>query len=164
MLEVVSKMFTRRDPHRDAVLGLARIISRYDMVRLGYDEGITRDRRHREERHVAIGVWIFPCSADSAAADLNPQEGIPAVTRDLRGDGIGIMSPSPLRSGYAFLAAPDEEGGSWRFFKCRVCHSTKKPGNWYQIGMQVERTIDLDGPQRTAFRAHVNQIQDATRE
>ena len=60
MLDVVTSLFTRHDPCREARLGLARIISRYDMTRLSYKQGITAERRSSEERHVAMGGGCFP--------------------------------------------------------------------------------------------------------
>jgi hypothetical protein len=159
MLDVVAKLFTRKDPHRDAVLGLARIISRYDMVRLSYEQGLVADRRDRMERHVAIGVWLFPCKADSKAHDWEPSAGIPAVTRDLRNEGFGVMTPIRLSHGHYFVAAPDEEGGSWRFFKCEVRHNTEKIGGWHHLGLHVDRTIELDCAQRLAFREHISRVE-----
>ncbi|MCA9048007.1 MAG: hypothetical protein KDA89_04730 [Planctomycetaceae bacterium] len=155
MLEVVTKIFTRRDPRRDAVLGLARIISRYDMQRLGFEEGISPDRRDRVERHVAVGVWLFPCREDSLGEDLNTETVQSAVTHELRSEGFGVMAAEPFAASHCIIAIPDEEGGSWRFFRCSACHHTRRPGGWYYIGLHVERTVDLDGNQRIAFREHI---------
>ncbi len=158
MLEVLTNMFTRRDPKQEAALGLARIMTRYDMTRLSYDEGIREDRRHRHERTVALGVWLFPCSKSSLGEDFNTSTGIPAVTHDLRPEGFGIMTP--IRSPHEyFIVATCEEGESvWRFFKCLARHNTKQPGGWYKLGLQVERLIVLEGGQRAGFHEHVASV------
>ena len=157
MLEVVANLFTRRDPRREARLGLARIISRYDMTCLSYEQGITVERRDRDERHVALGVWLFPCKATAKAADLNIASGVPAVTHDLRSDGFGVMTPVSLKHKHFFVAVPDETD-CWRFFKCDVRHNSVKPGNWYLLGLQVDVSILLDGKQRIRFRDHIGEI------
>ena len=162
MIEAVTNLFTRRNPRQAAALGLARIISRYEMVRLGYDQGISDNRRARNERHVALGVWLFPCKATDLAADIDLTFGVPAITHDIRSEGFGVMTPVKLKHEHFIIAVPCEDEDGWQFFRCRVCHNTKKSGNWFQLGIQVERTIELDGRQRAAFRDHIDQIAAAS--
>ena len=158
MLEAVTNLFTRRDPRREAALGLARIISRHEMVGLSYDQGISDDRRTHDEWHVALGVWLFPCEPTDLAADVDLSYGVPAVTIDIRREGFGVMTPVKLKHEHFVIAVPHEEEDSWRFFRCQVCHNTRRPGSWFQLGIQVERTIELEGSQRVAFREHIQRI------
>jgi hypothetical protein len=158
MLEAVTNLFTRRDPRREAALGLARIISRHEMSGLSYDQGIAEDRRIHDEWHVALGIWLFPCESTDEAADIDVSYGVPAVTIDIRRQGFGVMTPVKLQSEHFMIAVPHEEEDSWQFFRCNVCHNTRRPGNWFQLGIQVERTVDLEGTQRVAFREHIQRI------
>ncbi|MEO2027640.1 MAG: hypothetical protein ABGZ23_17340 [Fuerstiella sp.] len=164
MIEAVANLFTRRNSRHEAVLALARIISRHEMAGLGYEQGITDDRRSRDKRHVAMGVWLFPCEAADLAADINLTFGVPAITHDIRSEGFGVMTPVKLNREYFVIAVPCEDDNSWQFFRCRVCHNTKAPGGWFQLGIHVERGIALDGPQRVAFREHIEQIEASTAE
>ena len=157
MLDAITRLFSKRDSRQEARLGLARIISRYDMIRLCYEEGINVDRRSRDERHIALGIWLFPCAEDATAEDFDINSGVPAVTHDLRCEGIGVMTPLPMDAEHYVVAAPDENGG-WRFFKCEVRHSTKKPGGWHLLGLQVDNVLDLDGSTRRAFREYIARI------
>ncbi|MCP4175912.1 MAG: hypothetical protein GY758_34655 [Fuerstiella sp.] len=159
MIEAVANLFTRRDPGREAALGLARIISRHEMAGMSYDHGIVDDRRVNEEWHVALGVWLFPCDCSDRAEDVDMSCGVPAVTVDIRRQGFGVMTPVQLKNEYFLIAVPDEQADAWIFFRCRMRHNTKRPGNWYQLGIQVERTIDLEGSQRVAFREHIGRVE-----
>ena len=159
MLDAVVNLFSRRNPRRDAVLGLARIISRYDLVNLGYSEGHREDRRSRDEHHASWGVWLFPCREDDRAEGLKISSGVPAVTHDLRSEGLGIMTPLRLQGDYFFVAVPDEEDDTWKFFKGQVRHYTRRPGGWHHLGLQVLRTIVLESQQRAEFRQHIQSIE-----
>ena len=158
MLDVVTSLFTRRNPRRDAENALARIMNRFDMNRMEYDSGISSDRRVRNERNVAMGVWLFPCDEGESGGSLDVQAGLPAVTHDLRNDGFGVLTPIALDHQHFAVAAFDEH---WQFFRCVVRHNTQKPGGWYHLGMEVERTLKLDSEQLKAFRVHVESIQQA---
>ncbi len=157
MLEVVSKLFSRRDPRQEAKLGLARIISRYDMTRLSYEQGISDERRSRDERYIALGVWLFPCEAETTPEELNISNGVPAVTYDLRSGGLGVMTPMFLNHKYFVVAVPDE-ADSWKFFRCEVRHNSIKPGNWYLLGMQVDIGMAVEGARRIEFKQHISHI------
>ena len=158
MLEAVASLFTRRDPRREAALGLARIISRHEMAGLSYDQGIDQDRRTHDEWHVAMGVWLFRCESTDTAEDVDFSYGVPAVTNDICREGFGVMTPVKLEHEHFVIAVPHDEEDSWQFFRCQVCHNTKRPGNWFQLGIQVQRTIELEGSQRAAFREHIARI------
>lgn len=155
MLDMVMNMFTRCNPKRDASIALARIISRYDMQCMGYEEGLVEDRRAKEERHVALGVWLFAHPEGQSVADLDFSSGVPAVTHDLRAEGFGVMTPVRLKRNRFLLATPGENDDDWRFFVCEVRHNTRKPGGWYKLGLIVESAVKLDGDQRAEFRDHV---------
>ena len=134
MLDLVAKFFTRGDPRRDAKIGLARIISRYEMTGLSYKHGIADERRSRDERYVPMGVWLFPCSETATSADLNLSSGVPAVTHNLRIEGFGVMTPVRLKHRHFVVAVPDEND-VWRFFRCDVRHNTARPGHWFLLGL-----------------------------
>ena len=161
MIEAVVNLFTRRNPRRDAVLALARIISRREMAGLGFEQGIADERRARDKRHVALGVWLFPCEAADLAADIDLSFGVPAITHDIRSEGFGVMTPVKLNREYFVIAVPCEDDDGWHFFRCRVCHNTRTPGSWFQLGIQVERSIELDGRQRCAFREHIERVESS---
>ena len=141
MLEAVTNLFTRRDPRREAALGLARIISRHEMSGLSYDQGIAEDRRIHDEWHVALGIWLFPCESTDEAADIDVSYGVPAVTIDIRRQGFGVMTPVKLQSEHFMIAVPHEEEDSWQFFpmqclpqhqKARQLVSTRHTGGAYR--------------------------------
>jgi hypothetical protein len=162
MLDLVVNLFSRCNPRRDAILALTRIMNRYDLSKMGYEEGLQPERRAREERHIALGVWLFPCGPSDMAVDVDLSTGIPAVTHDLRGEGFGILTPVCLDHSNFMVAVQDDEI-DWRFFRCRVAHNTEKPGGWFQLGLRTDRVIELESFQRTAFRDHVAAVrQEAT--
>lgn len=160
MLDTVFNMFTGKDSHRSAVLGLARIISRFDLMEISYERGLRENRREKDEHHVSWGVWLFPCSANAKARDFSETSGVPAVTHDIRGEGLGIMTPIALQSDHFIVAIPDEDDHGWRFFKGEVRHNTLRPGGWYHLGIQVENTVSLDQSQIVAFREHIQCVHE----
>lgn len=157
MLDIMSRMFSRRDPRRDAQNCLARVISRFDMSRLSYREGIVNDRRSRQERHVAIGVWLFPIVKSGRPCRFNIKKGVPAVTHDIRSEGLGVMTPVRLNESRYVVATPDDET-VWRFFEAEVRHNTRKPGGWYMLGLQVNSLVLPESDQMSEFRAHTNSV------
>lgn len=156
MLENVVNMFTRRQPGRDATLAVARIMSRYDMTRLSYGEGLHEDRRSRDERNVATGVWLFPCGPHADAGSLRIAAGVPAVTHDIRPSGFGILTPVKIEEQHFVVAFPDEN--AWKFFSAEVCHNTPRPGHWYQLGLKIDRVVELDQSRRAEFRQHITTV------
>lgn len=157
MLDLVANLFTRNNPKRDAKNCLTRIISRYDMSRLSYEEGIEADRRSKDERHVAIGVWLFPQPENAPVGSLNVDQGVPAVTHDLRSEGLGVMTPVCIDNKRFMVATPDESE-RWRFFQTEVRHNTRKPGGWYMLGLQVTSLVEIDGDDAANFRRHISQV------
>jgi len=157
MLNRICNVFTGRDSRRQARLAMARIMTRFDLVRLSFNEGIREERRQRDEHHVALGVWLFPCEARQPTVDVDMSSGMPAVTSDLRAEGFGVMVPTRLTHGAYLVAAPEEEG-HWRYFRCTVCHNTAQPGGWYQLGMHVKNMAELTTGQRTAFREYLESV------
>lgn len=157
MLDLVNKLFSGQNARRDAQQGLARIISRYDVSRMCYEEGVVPDRRSREERHVALGVWLIPCDADDRPNDIRVDRALPAVTHDVRSEGVGILTPLMLESQNFVVAMPFENSG-FQFYKAVVKHNSDQPGGWHLLGLYVERVIELDGDQRAEFRQHTAEI------
>lgn len=157
MLDLVNKLFSCQNARRDAQQGLARIISRYDVSRICYEQGVVPDRRNREERHVALGVWLIPCEADDRAKDLRVDRALPAVTHDVRSEGVGILTPLSLESQHFVIAMPFENSG-FQFYKAIVKHNSDQPGGWHLLGLYVEKMIELEGDQRVAFRNHTADV------
>ncbi|MEQ9411869.1 MAG: hypothetical protein RIK87_29410 [Fuerstiella sp.] len=158
MLDTVVRMFTRRDPRREAASALTRIMNRHDVIRLSYEDGVFVDRRGRNEKHVAMGVWLFPCAADPEKFGIRVGDGVPAVTHDMRPNGFGIMTPMRLQH-HEYAVAVQDEDDSWKFFRCKVRHNTRKPGGWYHLGMEVERVLSPTPAEQTAFHQHVQALQ-----
>lgn len=163
MLDIMSKMFTRRDPRRDAQNCLARIISRFDMSKLSYNEGIVEDRRSRQERHLSIGVWLFPIVKSGTPCRFDIEKGVPAVTHDIRSEGLGVMTPVRLHEDRYVVAIPDE-GSLWRFFEADVRHNTRKPGSWYMLGMHINSLVLPESDQMIEFREHVTEVCESAEE
>ena len=161
MMQSMMNMFTRKDSHRNAVLALARIISRYDLMEISYERGLRDNRREKDEHRVSWGVWLFPCAAKAKARDFTVSNGVPAVTHDIRGEGLGISTPVALKSDYFIVALPDEEDDSWKFFRGEVRHNTRRPGGWFHFGIQIESTINLEQSQVVDFRKHIERVQSA---
>lgn len=159
MLDAFVNMFSRKDPARTAQNCLARIITRFDMSRISYREGIVPDRRTREERNEAIGVWLFPQHENSKLGHFTVSSGVPAVTYDFRTSGMGILTPTRLKAQRFVVATPDETG-NWQFFQCDVRHNTKKAGGWHLIGLQVAALLQPEGEQLAEFRSHTAGICD----
>ena len=154
MLDSFVKMFSRKDPARAARNCLTRIITRFDMTRISYREGLIEDRRLRQERNEAIGVWIFPQHVNSLKGHFEVAAGVPAVTYDFRSNGMGILTPVKLNYLHFVVATPDETG-SWKFFKGDVRHNTRKAGGWYLIGLEVVSMVELESEQFGSFRDHI---------
>lgn len=167
MLDTLFDLFTGRNPRRDAVVGLARILNRHDVANMTFQSGIEEERRENDQRKVSWGVWLFPIDPSMKANELQLDRGLPAITQDLRREGIGVMTPLELRGNQFVIAMPEdpvldtfapERSGAepfWTFFRCDVRHNTRCSGGWYQLGLQVAEAITLDGGQRRDFREHV---------
>lgn len=160
MLENVLAMFQRHDPRKQAAVALARIVTQYDMCEMKYSEGLETDRRAREERHVAIGVWLIPVESGASQDDFDFSAAVPAVTQDLRANGFGVMTPVRLDATQFVTAIPDLEE-HWKFFLTSVRHNTRRPGSWYQLGLKAESLLSLEQEQMHAFNRHVDEIHAA---
>lgn len=152
------------------MVGLARILNRHDVANMTFDSGIEVDRRENRHRNVSWGVWLFPIDSSMKANELHLDHGLPAITQDLRREGIGVMTPMRLDGDQFVIAMPETavldtfapETSSretvWNFFRCDVRHNTRSPGGWYHLGLQVAEAVELDGGQRNDFREHVASI------
>ncbi|MEP3481662.1 MAG: hypothetical protein ABJZ55_20635 [Fuerstiella sp.] len=170
MLDTVLDLFSRRDPRREAVVGLARILNRRDVASLAFESGHEVDRRDNDQRKVSWGVWLFRIDAKTKAAELQLDCGLPAVTQDLRREGIGVMTPMQLAGDQFVIAMPEEpvlntyapernsSETSWIFFRCDVRHNSRCPGGWFQLGLQVAESISLESDQRVQFREHIQSV------
>lgn len=170
MLDTVFDLFTRRTPRRDAVVGLARILNQHDLANITFQETFEVDRRGASVRHVSWGVWLFPIEPAVQSLDFVVERGFPAVTQDLRREGIGILTPMHQDATQFIVAMPKgaelESGGpmqaeddsNWAFFRCDVCHNTPVTGGWFQLGLQVTELVRPTKTQRAAFREHVSGI------
>lgn len=170
MLDAVFDLFSRRAPRREAVVGLARILNRHDVANMTFEGGYEAERRDNDQRKVSWGVWLFPISAETKATDFRLDRGLPAVTQDLRREGIGVMTPMQLTGDQFVIAMPEDPvldtyapertaiEPRWDFFRCDVRHNTRCTGGWYQLGLQVAESITLDGGQRKDFREHIASI------
>lgn len=170
MLDTVLDLFSRRDPRREAVVGLARILNRHDVANMAFNSRYEIERRDNDQRKVSWGVWLFPIDAKTKASEFRLDRGLPAVTQDLRREGIGVMTPMQLGGDQFVIAmpeepvldtyAPEQSGAepSWNFFRCDVRHNTRCPGGWFQLGLQVAESIRLESSQRIEFREHIAAI------
>ena len=138
MLSGIRSLFRANNPRNNALSKMARIVSHYSMARMIFERGLENDSRNVQTLYTSVGVWLFP----GAAKDISIKAGIPAVTRDLRSGGLGIMSLLPVMTETAVIAVPDEE--RWTFLECEVRHRNVAPGGWHQIGIQVKNDVHLD--------------------
>jgi hypothetical protein len=85
---------------------------------------------------------------------------VPAITRDVRAEGFGVLTPVSLEGECFVVAVPDGET-SWRFFVAEMRHNTPLPGNWFQLGLRNERMLDPTENQSRQFRQHIKEFQPA---
>lgn len=157
MLQSVMSIFSGSNTRRDALATLTRIISRHELVRMGFDTGHEVDQRVKDEYDVSLGVWLFPCEENAAIKNLDVAQGVPAVTGNLRAGGLGIMTPMLVDADHVFIGVPDDKSDTiWNFFRGHVRHNTLLPGGWYHMGVQVEALVELNQSQRVSFRKRVD--------
>ena len=135
MLDGIRTLFRAKNSTRDAMNRMGRILSRHSMTRMIYDRELQDERRHSSTIYSSVGVWLFPGSQEN----LSVSSGIPAVTRDLRTGGIGIMSLIPVMTEAVVVAIPDEE--QWTFLECVTRHKTTESGGWFQMGVEVTKEV-----------------------
>lgn len=151
ILSSISSMLRGPDPRLKASYSLSRILSQLDLRDMPYDEGVSTNRRHDGTRHVSIGIWLIPVDAGQcpSAADASLAE--PAVTCDLRRQGIGVLVPKHSTSTRLLVVVADLDE-SWRFFLTEVRHQSARPGGWFQLGLDVIKIIDPESLQMSHFR------------
>lgn len=151
VINAVASMLHRANPRRKASLSLSRILTQLDMRDLPYDEGVNTNRRHDVTRHVSIGIWLVPIEANQSPAAADTSFAQPAVTCDLRRQGIGVLVPKQMTA-TRFLVAVADLDDSWRFFLTEVRHQSTRPGGWFQLGLDVVKVVDPESLQMSHFR------------
>ncbi|MBC7965833.1 MAG: hypothetical protein H7Z17_07895, partial [Fuerstia sp.] len=139
------------DPRLKASYSLSRILTQLDLRDMPYEEGMNPNRRHDETRHVSIGIWLIPVEADQCPEAANTALAEPAVTCDLRRQGIGVLVPKHMTA-KRFLVAVADLDESWRFFLTEVRHQSTRPGGWLQLGLDVIKIVDPESLQMSHFR------------
>lgn len=150
----ISRLFNRAESHKNARAAMARLLTQLEMNTMPFDSGIRATRRDTETRRSAIGTWLLPIPDGEDFAHLSLSSLVPAVTSDLRQDGFGILSTTPVATEKAILAVPDNEG-IWRFFITSVRHCSPRPGHWYHAGLKIERLFEPTSEQSIEFRQRV---------
>ena len=147
----LASMLCGPDPRIKASYSLSRILSQLDLRDMPYEEGVNTNRRRDVTRHVSIGIWLIPISANQSpdAADTSLAE--PAVTCDLRRQGIGVLVPKHMTA-TRFLVAVEDLDELWRFFLTEVRHQSVRPGGWFQLGLDVIKIVDPESLQMSHFR------------
>ena len=122
---------------------------------LPYDEGVDKNRRQDGTRHVSIGIWLIPIEVNQSPSNVDTSHALPAVTCDMRRQGIGVLVPTNMQA-RRFMVAVADQNEVWRFFLTEVRHVSSRPGSWHQLGLDVVKTIDLESLQLLDFRNRVN--------
>ena len=161
VINSISSMLHRPDPRRKASYSLARILSQLDVRDLPYDEGVSPNRRNDTTRHVSIGIWLIPVQPHQQPSATDTSLAQPAVTCDLRRQGIGVLVPSQSTA-TRFLVAVADLDEVWRFFLTDVRHQSARPGGWRQLGLDIVRTVELESLQMLRFRNRLNSLSDQT--
>lgn len=143
------------DHRQKASMALSRIMTQLDVRDLPYEQGVDKNRRHNETRHVSIGVWLIPVEDDQSTSGVETSNAVPAVTCDMRRQGIGVLVPANIQV-RRFIVAVADQDNVWRYFLTHVRHVSSQPGGWHQLGLDVEKTIDLESIQLLHFRNRVN--------
>jgi len=154
MITQVARMFQRRDPQREAAQALARITTLCDVGSLPWTSGVYEDRRVRDELATSLGVWITVIEESQPDETISLEHMRHIICCDLRANGFGVLSATPLDGSHFVLAVPNgaETEDSWKFFVVRGCHQSMCPGGWFRLGLHAERLIDPTSSQRIEFR------------
>lgn len=153
----LTSILNRPNPRRKASMVLSRIMTQLDLRDLPYEQGVDKNRRLDGTRHVSIGVWLIPVDENQSASSVETSNAMPAVTCDMRRQGIGVLVPTTMRS-RRFIVAVADQDDVWRFFLTDVRHVSSRPGGWHQLGLDVAKTIDLESLQLLHFRNRVNEF------
>lgn len=151
VINSISSMLHKPNLKRKASLSLSRILTQLDMRDLPYDEGVNTNRRHDVTRHVSIGIWLVPIEPNQCPTAADTSLAQPAVTCDLRRQGIGVLVPKQMTA-TRFLVAVADLDEVWRFFLTEVRHQSTRPGGWFQLGLDVVKVVDPESLQMSHFR------------
>lgn len=151
----LTSILNRPNPRRKASMALSRIMTQLDLRDLPYEQGVDKNRRQDGTRHISIGVWLVPMAANQSVSSVETSNAVPAVTCDMRRQGIGVLVPTNLQARQFIVAVADQDT-VWRFFLTDVRHVTSRPGGWHQLGLDVVKTVDLESLQMLHFRNRVN--------
>lgn len=170
MLDTVPDLLSRREPRRKAVVGLARILNRHDAASMAFESGYEAERPDNDQRKISWGVWLFPLDSQRITNDFRLDRCLPAVTQEIRREGIGVMTPMQLADNQFVIAMPEQcvlntyapeqssLGTSWTFFRCDVRKNSRCLGGWFQLWLQVAENIELESDQRVQFREHIQSV------
>ncbi|MCA9013531.1 MAG: hypothetical protein KDB01_27460 [Planctomycetaceae bacterium] len=150
-MNTIASMLNKPDLKRKASIALSRILTQLDMRDLPYDTELNANRRNDVTRHVSIGIWLIPMDSNQSPSAVDTSCAQPAVTCDLRRQGIGVLVPAPITA-TRFLVAVADLDEVWRFFLAEVRHHSPRPGGWFQLGLDVLRIVDLEPQQSSGFR------------
>ena len=147
----LTSILNRPHPRRKASMVLSRIMTQLDLRDLPYNEGVNINRRQDGTRHVSIGIWLIPIADDQSPSTVDTSLAMPAVTCDMRRQGLGVLVPTNMQA-KRFLVAVADQDDVWRFFLTDVRHVSSRPGGWHQLGLDVVKTVDLESLQMLHFR------------
>lgn len=151
----LTSILNRSNPRCKASMTLSRIMTQLDLRDLPYDEDVDQNRRQDVTRHVSIGIWLIPMEVNQSPSNVDTSHALPAVTCDMRRQGIGVLVPTNLQA-EGFIVAVADPDAVWRFFLTEVRHVSSRPGGWHQRGLDVVKTIDLESLQLLHFRNRLN--------
>lgn len=155
----LTSILNRPNPRRKASMALSRIMTQLDLRDLPYEQGVDTNRRQDGTRHVSIGIWLVPIEDNQSPSSVDTSLALPAVTCDMRRQGIGVLVPTNMRA-QRFLVAVADMDDVWRFFLTEVRHVSSRPGGWHQVGLDVMKTIDLESLQMQHFRNRLHTFAD----
>ena len=155
----LTSILNRPNPRRKASMALSRIMTQLDLRDLPYEQGVDTNRRQDGTRHVSIGIWLVPIEDNQSPSSVDTSLALPAVTCDMRRQGIGVLVPTNMRA-QRFLVAVADMDDVWRFFLTEVRHVSSRQGGWHQVGLDVMKTIDLESLQMQHFRNRLHTFAD----
>jgi len=156
-INTIASLLSKPDLKRKASISLSRMLTQLDMRDLPYDTDLNANRRNDVTRHVSIGIWLIPVAANQSPTAADTSCAVPAVTCDLRRQGIGVLLSSRVTAPCFLVAAADLDG-VWRFFLTEVRHQSPRPGGWFQVGLDVLRIVDLESEQTSRFRNRMKSL------
>ena len=156
-INTIASMLSKPDLKRKASISLSRILTQLDMRDLPYETDLNSNRRNDVTRHVSIGIWLIPIEASQSPTAADTSYAQPAVTCDLRRQGIGVLVSSHVTAA-RFLVAVADLDDVWRFFLAEVRHQSQRPGGWFQVGLHVLTIVDLEPQQTSQFRTCLSSL------